>query len=341
VTKLHDLEPSRQRFRNSGTSFRTFLKSPTPAPLRHPEAVNAIDPDGISASHQPKPRSHAEHRRAKGAKKMSLTLNTNNFSINAQRSVAITQSSLGLSMARLSSGLRVNSAKDDAAGLAVASNMMTQAKGMDVAIRNANDGISLLQVADGAQASMGDILQRMRELVVQAKSGTYTSTDIEKLDVEYQQLVTELGDIQGRARFNGVDILSATGAGPFELQVGANASDTLTISTVNISLGSFAADLTALDATTFGTELDDIDAVLNEVNTARANNGAFMSRLDNVIVNLRNGYEAQMASYGRIMDADFARETANLSRAQVLQQAGVAMVAQANALPQNVLALLR
>jgi flagellin len=272
---------------------------------------------------------------------MSLTLNTNNFSINAQRSVAITQSSLGLSMARLSSGLRVNSAKDDAAGLAVASNMMTQAKGMDVAIRNANDGISLLQVADGAQASMGDILQRMRELVVQAKSGTYTSTDIEKLDVEYQQLVTELGDIQGRARFNGVDILSATGAGPFELQVGANASDTLTISTVNISLGSFAADLTALDATTFGTELDDIDAVLNEVNTARANNGAFMSRLDNVIVNLRNGYEAQMASYGRIMDADFARETANLSRAQVLQQAGVAMVAQANALPQNVLALLR
>ena len=273
---------------------------------------------------------------------MSLTQNTNLFSINAQRSVANTQTSLSVSMARLSSGLRVNSAKDDAAGLAVAAGMMTQAKGMDVAIRNANDGISLLQVADSGQASMGDILQRMRELLVQAKSGTYQTTDLEKLDVEYQQLVTELGAVQDRARFNGKDILSATGAGTFEIQVGANAADTLQIETTNVDLtGVFAADISTLDSTGFANELTAIDDTLELVNTARANNGAYMSRLDNVIVNLRAGYEAQMAAHGRIMDADFARETANLSRAQVLQQAGVAMVAQANALPQNVLALLR
>jgi flagellin len=269
---------------------------------------------------------------------MSLTLNTNNFSINAQRSVATTQSSLAVSMARLSSGLRVNSAKDDAAGLAVASSMMTQAKGMDVAIRNANDGISLLQVADGAQASMGDILQRMRELLVQAKSGTYTANDLSKLNVEYQQLATELTDIQSRATFNGVQILATDDS--FELQVGANATDTLTITTTNVT-ATFALDISTLNSAGFGTELGVVDGALEDVNTARASNGAFMSRLDNVVVNLRNGYEAQMSAYGRIMDADFARETANLSRAQVLQQAGVAMVAQANALPQNVLALLR
>jgi flagellin len=267
---------------------------------------------------------------------MSLTLNTNVFSINAQRNVATTQNSLSISMARLSSGLRVNSAKDDAAGLAVASNMMTQAKGMDVAIRNANDGVSLLQVADGAQATMGDILQRMRELAVQAKSGTYGSTDLSKMDAEYTQLEAELADIQTRARFNGSSVLDSNHS--YTLQVGANSTDTLTIQTSTITVTGLG-DVTS--ATNAGAALSAIDTALNSVNTARANNGAYMSRLDNVVVNLRNGYEAQMSAHGRIMDADFARETANLSRAQVLQQAGVAMIAQANALPQNVLALLR
>lgn len=267
---------------------------------------------------------------------MSLTLNTNSFSINAQRSVATTQSSLAVSMARLSSGLRVNSAKDDAAGLAVASNMMTQAKGMDVAIRNANDGISLLQVADGAQATMADILQRMRELAVQAKSATYTEDDMAKLDLEYQQLNEELTRVQDAARFNGKAILG-NDAGDFVLQVGADAGDTLTISTAAVDAP--GGDITSV--TGAESAIADIDTALGLVNTQRANNGAFMSRLDNVVVNLRNMFEAQMSAHGRIMDADFARETANLSRAQVLQQAGVAMVAQANALPQNVLALLR
>jgi len=267
---------------------------------------------------------------------MSLTLNTNNFSINAQRSVAMTQNSLGVSMARLSSGLRVNSAKDDAAGLAVAANMMTQAKGMDVGIRNANDGISLLQVADGAQATMADILQRMRELAVQAKSGTYASGDLAKMDVEFQQLALELADVQTRARFNGASVLDADHT--YTLQVGADATDELDIETSTVAVGALGNVLTSGAA---DLAIGTIDTALDAVNTARANNGAYMSRLDNVVTNLRTSYEAQMAAHGRIMDADFARETANLSRAQVLQQAGVAMVAQANALPQNVLALLR
>jgi len=267
---------------------------------------------------------------------MSLTLNTNIFSINAQRAVASTQNSLSISMARLASGLRVNSAKDDAAGLAVATNMMTQAKGMDVAIRNANDGISLLQVADGAQATMGDILQRMRELAVQAKSGTYGETDLDKMDVEFQQLAAELADVQTRARFNGASVLDVNHT--YVLQVGANASDELSIQTSTVAVGALGNVQTSTDA---NTAIGNIDVALDAVNTARANNGAYMSRLDNVIVNLRNGYEAQMAAHGRIMDADFARETANLSRAQILQQAGVAMVAQANAVPQSILALLR
>lgn len=267
---------------------------------------------------------------------MALTLNTNNFSINAQRSVATTQNSLAISMARLSSGLRVNSAKDDAAGLAVASNMLKQARGMDVAIRNANDGISLLQVADGAQATMGDILQRMRELAVQAMSGTYGTDDLAKLNVEYGQLNSELTRVQSAASFNGKAILAGA-AGSFTLQVGASASDTLTINTAAVTAPGGGVD----SVTNATSALSAIDTALGSVNTQRANNGAYMSRLDNVVVNLRNMYEAQMSAYGRIMDADFARETANLSRAQILQQAGVAMVAQANALPQNVLALLR
>jgi flagellin len=265
---------------------------------------------------------------------MSLSINTNLFSINAQRSVATTQNSLSISMARLSSGLRVNSAKDDAAGLAVASNMMTQAKGMDVAIRNANDGISLLQVADGAQATMGDILQRMRELAVQASSGTYEPEDVDKLQLEFAQLADELDRVQTQVTFNGKTILASDQS--FAIQVGANTGDTLTINTSTVAVGSLG-DVSS-DASG---ALSAVDTALEAVNTARANNGAYMSRLDNVVVNLRNMYEAQMSAYGRIMDADFARETANLSRAQILQQAGVAMVAQANALPQNVLALLR
>jgi flagellin len=269
---------------------------------------------------------------------MSLTLNTNNFSINAQRSVATTQNSLALSMSRLSSGLRVNSAKDDAAGLAVASGMLTQAKGMDVAIRNANDGISMLQVADGALASMSDVLQRMRELAVQSLNGTYSDNDRLKMDAEYQELAAELTRVQDSALFNGTSILQGA-ALDVDLQVGANDGEVITITTTGLDTTDIdASDVQTGNATAALTAIDD---ALDALNTERAVYGASMSRLDNVVTNLRNGYEAQMSAYGRIMDADFARETANLSRAQVLQQAGVAMVAQANALPNQVLALLR
>jgi flagellin len=345
VTKPHDHEPSRQRLRNSGTSFRTFLKSPTAAPLRDPEAVNAIDPDGISASHQPKPRSYAEHRRAKGARKMSLTINTNLFSLNAQRNVASTQGSLATAMQRLSSGLRVNSAKDDAAGLAIAERMNAQMKGMNVAIRNASDAISLAQTAEGALGQVGDALQRMRELAVQAANATNGPTDRANLQAEFSDLADEVDRLLTGTTFNGVDLLGTTATLTF--QVGANnvTTDKIAVATSNLTTG---AGITAIGAANISTSqataqdaIDDLDDAIDEITTARSDFGAVQNRFESVISNLRVAAENQAASRSRIIDADFAQETANLSRAQVLQQAGVAMVAQANALPSNVLALLR
>ena len=268
---------------------------------------------------------------------MALVINTNIASINAQRGLAGTENKLKVAMERLSSGLRVNSAKDDAAGLAVAAGMMNQARGMDVAIRNANDGLSLLQVADGALSSMGDIMMRMRELAVQSLNGTYSDTDRAKLDAEYTELESELTRMQTNVKFNGTALFGAS-AVTLKLQVGANSGETIDITTTGVNVSGLGGVNTSIAA---GSALTALDTAIDSVNTERAKYGASMSRLDNVIVNLRTGYEAQMASYSRIMDADFARETANLSKAQILQQAGIAMVAQANQSQVGAIALLQ
>jgi len=267
---------------------------------------------------------------------MPMTINTNVVSLNAQRNLNSSQSSLATSMQRLSSGLRVNSAKDDAAGLAIAERMNAQVKGMNVAIRNANDGISLAQTAEGALATIGDALQRMRELAVQAANGSNGTTDRANLDAEYQQLSAEITRIAQQTKFNGRAILN-TDAGAQVFQVGANNGDTLTVTTVAVT--TVAGDLTSV--ANANTALTAIDGKLDTINTNRATYGAAMSRLSFAISNLEIGAENQAAARGRIMDADFASETANLSRSQILQQAGSAMVAQANQLPQQVLALLR
>jgi flagellin len=277
---------------------------------------------------------------------MSLSINTNLFSLNAQRNVAGTQNSLATAMQRLSSGLRVNSAKDDAAGLAIAERMNTQVKGMNVAIRNASDGISLAQTAEGAIGQVGDALQRMRELAVQAKNGTNSSGDRDNLDAEFGALFAEVGRLIDGASFNGKTLLDGTN-GSFAFQVGAGnaASDTITVTSSNLSALKADVALTAgiagADAALATAAITALDSAINTVTTARADYGAVQNRFESVISNLRVAVENQAAARGRIMDADFAQETANLSRAQVLQQAGVAMVAQANALPSNVLALLR
>ena len=279
---------------------------------------------------------------------MASTINTNVISLNAQRNTAASQSSLATSMQRLSSGLRVNSAKDDAAGLAIAERMNAQVRGMNVAIRNANDGISLAQTAESALGKVGDSLQRMRELAVQARNATNSASDKDSLDKEFQELAKEVTRVLGGTTFNGKAIIGAS-AGAQSFQVGANttANDMITVTTTDMTNDASITAVTnavVIDSTTstgdLKTVIDNIDLAIDKVNSERAVYGATQSRFDAVISNLQAGVENQSAARGRIMDADFASETANLSRAQILQQAGNSMIAQANQLPESVLKLI-
>ena len=287
---------------------------------------------------------------------MPQTINTNLNSINSQRSLNGSQSALAVSMQRLSSGLRVNSAKDDAAGLAIAERMTSQVRGMNVAIRNANDGISMSQTAEGAMGKVSDSLQRMRELAVQAANATNSDSDKDSLDKEFGELSKEIQRVLGGTTFNGKNILGSD-AGAYQFQVGANTTnnDTIDITTTdmtadatitvvagtdNTGAGRAVIDSTA-DAAAIQGVIDNIDTALDTINNQRAMMGASQSRFDSVISNLQTSVENQTAAKSRIMDTDYAAETANMSRANILQQAGNAMVAQANQLPQQVLSLLR
>ena len=282
---------------------------------------------------------------------MPQTINTNLISLNAQRNLSSSQSSLATSMQRLSSGLRINSSKDDAAGLSIAERMNSQVRGMNVAIRNSNDGISLAQTADGALAQVSNSLQRMRELAVQARNSTNSSSDKNSLNKEFGQLQAEITRVLGGTAFNGKKILGAD-ATTLNFQVGANTTtnDTVSIKTTNMAtsdttMTAVTASSAAIDASAtsgaIGTVIDNIDKAINDVNDTRATFGATQSRFDSIISNLQSGVENQSSARSRIMDADFASETANMSRANVLQQAGTAMIAQANQQPQQVLSLLR
>ncbi len=274
---------------------------------------------------------------------MPMTINTNLVSMNAQRNAGASQMSLATSMQRLSSGLRVNSAKDDAAGLGIAERMNAQIKGMNVAVRNANDAISLAQTAEGALGKVGDMFQRMRELAVQSANATNSAADRTSLDAEYQQLGAEIGRSLTSTKFNGVAILAA-GAGAQAFQVGADNGDTVTVTTTNMATNATITAVTGGGVTTVAasnTALTNIDTALGTVNSERALYGAAQNRFDSIVATLQVAAENQAAARSRIMDADFASETANLSRAQILQQAGTAMIAQANQLPQQVLTLLR
>jgi flagellin len=281
---------------------------------------------------------------------MAQTISTNLLSINAQRNTAASQMSLAVSMQRLSSGLRVNSAKDDAAGLAIAERMNAQVRGMNVAIRNANDGISLAQTAEGASGKIGDALQRMRELAVQSANGTNNAGDRGNLQTEFQQLQAEVTRLVDGTTFNAGKLLDGTGgdgAGTFTFQVGAgtDATDTISVSlgdlktTVDTAVA--ALSIAGADNTAALASVDALDAAIDAVTTARANFGSVQNRFESVIASLAVSSENLTAARSRIMDADYAVETAALSRSQILQQAGNAMVAQANQQPQQVLALLR
>ncbi len=292
---------------------------------------------------------------------MASTINTNSVSLNAQRNLSASQMSLSTSMQRLSSGLRVNSAKDDAAGLAISERMNAQSRGMSVAIRNANDAISLSQTAEGALGKTSDMLQRMRELAVQSANATNNADDRTSLDAEFSQLQSEIGRLLNVSAFNGTALFGTTGTLDFQVGAGTTVNDVVQISqnaltggTAGTSGGLTAADTAAdvmetvitgadigASATAATDAIKDIDIAIDKINSERATYGASQNRFDAIISNLAIANENTQAARGRIMDADFAQETANLSRAQILQQAGNAMVAQANQLPQGVMALLK
>ena len=391
---------------------------------------------------------------------MASVINTNIASLNTQRNLSSSQASLNTTIQRLSSGLRINSAKDDAAGLAIAERMNAQVRGLNVAARNANDGVSLAQTAEGSLGKVGDMLQRMRELSVQSANATNSSTDRAALQNEVSQLRDEIGRVAGNTTFNGTKLLDGSFTAA-SFQVGANAGETITVAAITdattaklgstnfasaslavgtatnlaavkdgditiqdasgtaVSIGalstatsakertgqiaaainnvsgktgvnayvdtatnklmltsqnSIAADAIAVDGTnvanlaaiglttnaagaaaaTVGIDkldvssyagaslaIKQIDSALDQVNSARANLGAIQSRFESAVSNIQIQAENTTAARSRIMDTDFAAETANLTRAQILQQAGNAMLSQANQLPQSVLSLLR
>ena len=272
---------------------------------------------------------------------MAQYINTNISSLNAQRNLSTSQLSLQTSLQRLSSGLRINSAKDDAAGLAISENMTTQVRGLDQAVRNANDGISMSQTAEGALSTMGDMLQRMRELTVQAANGTNSATSWTAINAEFNKLGTEANRVAASTTFNGLAVVGA-GAAALSFQVGANSADQVAITTNNQStVASAAIGVTITDTATAISAMNLVDAAITTISTDRATLGAEQNTFQFTIANLQNASENTSAARSRITDTDFAAETGRLTRAQILQQAGTAMLAQANAVPNGVMALLR
>jgi len=311
---------------------------------------------------------------------MALTINTNVTSLNAQRNVAKTQNALAESVQRLSTGLRINSAKDDAAGLAISERLTTQVRGQNVAIRNANDGISLAQTAESSLVEVSNSLQRVRELAIQAKNGTNSADDRAALLNEMTELLGEIARVGNSSNFNGINLLNGSAGsamdGKVDIQVGSAADETVQLDLSKASMSTIFSnatppappalataaadgDLLMLDAGKFkandkffGTPatltaenskvlIERIDTSLTNVNNARASLGASQNRLSSVINSLGNSIESASASRSRILDADFAAETAALTKQQILQQSGIAQLSQANQIPQSVLKLLQ
>jgi flagellin len=288
-------------------------------------------------------------------------INTNTAATITANALTKNERAMSQTMERLSTGQRINSAADDAAGLAISSRMTSQINGLNMAVRNANDGISLVQTADGALIEVTNMLQRMRELAVQGASGTLSATDRDALDVEFQALTAAIEDVADDTQWNGINLLN--GASAFSFQVGANASQTISLTIKdfeteassasagvfdNINATAYSADgtndldaLDVQDATNSGTAITHIDNALLKVQAHRADLGAVINRLEYAADNLANISQNTSASRSRILDADYAAETTELARSQIIQQAGTAMLSQANQQAQSVLALLK
>ena len=273
---------------------------------------------------------------------MTTVINTNIPALVAQRSLAKTSTEMATALQRLSTGLRINSSKDDAAGLAIAVRITAQIRGYDQAVRNAGDGISLAQTAEGGMDGITSSLQRMRELAVQSANYSNTTADRQAIDAEFTQLKTEIDRVATQTKFNTKALLDGTFTAA-DFQVGPNTGETITVAAIS-GLGAVSLGLTAgtnvQSVSNANAAITTIDAALNTVTSTRANIGASINRFDQTISNLRVTVESLQTSRSRVQDADFAAETAALTRLQILQQSGTAVLAQANAIPRSVLSLL-
>jgi flagellin len=287
---------------------------------------------------------HADLINFTGEDLTMAVINTNVAATLTTNALTTNERALNKAMQRLSTGLRVNSAADDAAGLAIATTMTSQIRGLDMASKNASDAISMIQTADGASIEIGNMLQRMRELAVQAINGTQTSTNISFLDKEFQQLLTEIDRVADQTQWNGENLIdgSVGTTGTVTYQVGAKASQTMTVDFGDLNAaGDLGVSGDITDATNAATALGVIDTATTALNTQRAIYGAAMNRLEYTIDNLNNISMNTQASRSRIQDANYAVETTKLSTAQIISQASTAMLAQANQQAQSVLALLK
>jgi flagellin len=276
---------------------------------------------------------------------MGLTINTNVASLNAQRNLNTTQLQLSKSMERLSSGLRINRAGDDAAGLAISQNMQANIRSMNQAVRNANDGISMVQTAEGALNETSNILLRMRELGTQAANGTLTQSQRDNIQVEFKNLQEEIDRISKVTNFNGTNLLDGSLSAGTNLQIGSGntSNDKLLVKVTDAGAATLSVDAASAAVSTQAAaqaSLDKIDAAISSVSTVRGGLGAVQNRLQSTINNLQVAVENTSAANSRIVDVDVAAETANMTRAQILTQAGVSVLSQANQTPQLALKLL-
>ncbi|MEK0416497.1 MAG: Flagellin [Pseudomonadota bacterium] len=276
-------------------------------------------------------------------------INTNVKSLIAQNALTVNNRSLSKAMEQLSTGKRINTAADDAAGLAISDKMTSQIRGLNQAVRNANDGISLVQTVEGATQEVTNMLQRMRELAVQSSNDTYSSTDRSALQLEFDQLTEEISRISTNTRWNNMQVFASGSAGigsafAVSLQVGmhGNSSDTITVTLQSITASALSVSgLSLASHTSAAGVLSTIDSAIQTIDTFRANLGAWSNRLTYAADNLSNVSQNTAASRSRILDADYAAESTELARTQIIQQAATAMLAQANQQPQSVLTLLR
>ena len=270
---------------------------------------------------------------------MAIVVNTNAASLATSNFLNLARAETDLAMERLASGKKINGGKDDAAGLAIASSMTAQIRGLDQAQRNAGDGISFTQVAEGALIEVENMLQRMRELAVQAANGLYSTADRSYLNLEYSALNTEIERIAKATSFNGADVFSTGGNTTMQIQIGytTNAEDKVTHTLSNLSFSSAGVE----SVTSAGTTIGQLTTYINKVREERADLGATINRLSYTIDNLANISVNTAASRSRVMDADYATESANLAKSQIMMQAATAMLSQANSAPQQVLSLLQ